>query len=137
MEPPDDGMSVRSWMTRAPVSVPADCPIASALSRMRTEGIRHLLVEDGTLVGIVSGRDLARLPIGETRGQWLAEPVRRIMTEDPVTVAPETPVVVAARLLLESRIGALPVRDGERIVGVFTTSDALEALLLLLEGPRR
>jgi CBS domain-containing protein len=136
MELVPEAASVRSWMTRKPVTVPADCPIASALAHMRNQGIRHLLVEDGALIGIVSGRDLARLPIGDTRGQWLAEPVRRIMTEDPVTVTPDTPVTEAAQLLLESRIGALPVRDGEEIVGIFTTSDALEVLLLLLKGPR-
>ena len=47
-----------------------------------------------------------------------------------MTVAPETPVTVAARVLLERRIGCLPVRDGETIIGIFTRSDALDALLL-------
>ena len=50
-----------------------------------------------------------------------------------VTVAPETPVTGAARVLLERKIGCLPVRDGEAIVGIFTTSDALDALLSALE----
>ena len=57
------------------------------------------------------------------------------MSEGPVSVAPETPLVTAARLLLEQRIGALPVRDGERIVGIFTVPDALEALLAIAEAP--
>jgi CBS domain-containing protein len=52
-----------------------------------------------------------------------------------VSVAPETLMVTAARLLLEHRIGALPVRDGDRIVGIFTVADALEALLAMVEGP--
>jgi CBS domain-containing protein len=41
---------------------------------------------------------------------------------------------MAARLLLEQRIGALPVRQGEQIVGIFTVADALEALLATVEG---
>jgi len=55
------------------------------------------------------------------------------MSEDPVTVAPETPVTVAARVLLERRIGCLPVRDDETIIGIFTRSDTLGALLSALE----
>jgi CBS domain-containing protein len=58
------------------------------------------------------------------------------MTEDPVAVAPETPVTEAARLLLERKIGALPVREGDEVIGIFTTSDALEALLVLADPAR-
>jgi CBS domain-containing protein len=59
------------------------------------------------------------------------------MSEGPVSVGPDTPMVAAARLLLEQRIGALPVRDGEQIVGIFTAADALDALLAMVERPRR
>jgi acetoin utilization protein AcuB len=55
------------------------------------------------------------------------------MTEDPVTVDAEMPVTDAARLLLETRIDALPVREAGEVVGIFTTADALEALLVLIE----
>jgi acetoin utilization protein AcuB len=105
---------------------------------MRTEEVRHLLVMDGDrLTGIVSNRDVRRLLEDPARPACLGDPVSRIMTEGPVTVAPETEVTVAARLLLEAKIGALPVRDGDEIVGIFTKSDALEALLALAEGPGR
>lgn len=128
--------TVRDWMTRGPETVPADCPIRTVLGRMRERGIRHLLVVDGDrLVGIVSNRDLRRLLTDDAPGDRLSQPVSRIMTEDPVTVAPETPVVAAARLLFERRIGGLPVREGDDIVGVFTTADALEALLAVIERP--
>jgi acetoin utilization protein AcuB len=56
------------------------------------------------------------------------------MSEGPVSVTPEMSLVTAARLLLEQRIGALPVRQGERIVGIFTVPDALEALLTIAEA---
>jgi acetoin utilization protein AcuB len=133
--------TIRDWMTREPVTVAVDCPIHVALGRMRSEAVRHLLVVDGDrLAGILSNRDVQRLlgdpPLGADAPPplRLTDPVGRIMTEGPTTVAPETPVVVAARLLLETKIGALPVRDGDDIVGIFTSADALEALLAVVEG---
>ena len=126
--------AVRDWMTKQPATVAPDCSIGAALGRMRRAEVRHLLVVDtDRLVGIVSHRDWRRVQAGELPAGWEGQPVTRIMTEDPVTVAPETPVTAAARVLLERRIGCLPVRDGGVIVGIFTTSDALEALLSALE----
>jgi CBS domain-containing protein len=128
--------TVRDWMTREPAAVSDDCPIRTALARMRAAVIRHLLVlEDDRLVGILSTRDLGRLLADGPPDARLAEPVRTIMTEAPVAVGPDTPVTVAARALLDAKIGALPVRDGERIVGIFTTADALDALLAIVEAP--
>jgi acetoin utilization protein AcuB len=102
---------------------------------MRGAEVRHLLVQDGpVLTGILSSRDLRRLVTRDLDSPLLAGPVGSIMSEGPVSVAPETPLVTAARLLLEQRIGALPVRQGEQIVGIFTIPDALEALLEIAEG---
>ncbi len=123
---------VRDWMTRAPATVSPDCSIDIALQRMRQSEIRHLLVfEAGHLVGIVSNRDWRRIDLQAlaSGGQRISD----IMSDDPVTIAPATPVTSAARVLLERRIGCLPVRDGEAIIGVFTRSDALDALLSALE----
>lgn len=50
---------------------------------------------------------------------------REIMTADPVTVAPGAPVTDAARLMVERRVSALPVIDGDRLVGVVTESDLI------------
>ena len=128
--------TVGNWMTRDPAAVTEDSSLQSALDRMRQAEIRHLLVFDGDrLTGILSTRDLRRLTPSDARIPVLSEPVSHIMTENPVTIAPETPVAMAARVLLESKIGALPVRDGDVIVGIFTTSDALEALLAMVERP--
>jgi CBS domain-containing protein len=126
--------AVRDWMTRAPITVPEDCPVRIALGQMQRDSVRHLLVFDGDrLSGILSSRDVRRLALRDPGPSLLAGPVRAIMTEDPLIVAPETAVTTAARLLLEHRIGALPVRDGDRIIGIFTTADALEALLAAVE----
>jgi CBS domain-containing protein len=129
-----NGGRVRDWMTREPVQVPDDSSIAAALARMRSADVRHLLVMDGDrLCGVLSVRDLRRLA-GRMAASLLVEPVSGIMSDDPVTIAPDTPVPAAARVLLDRKIGALPVRDGDEIVGIFTTADALEALLAMA-GP--
>ena len=129
------GGSVGAWMSKAPMAVGEATPIREAVSLMQRSELRHLLVVDGTvLTGVLSSRDLRRLVMRDLDSPLLTGPVRSIMTEGPVSVAPETPLVTAARLLLERRIGALPVRDGERIVGIFTVPDALEALLAIAEG---
>jgi acetoin utilization protein AcuB len=121
---------VRDWMTRKPATISPNCSMGAAMSRMRRSRIRHLLVLDaGQLVGVVSHRDWSRIPTGAAASGWERQPVTRIMSEDPVTVAPEMLVADAARVLLEGRIGCLPVRDGESICGILTISDALEALL--------
>jgi len=130
-----DNLRVKDWMTREPAQVSEDASIGTALARMRSADVRHLLVLDGDrLCGVVSVRDLRRLA-GAMAASLLIEPVSRIMTEDPVTIAPDTPIATAARVLLDRRIGALPVRDGDDIVGIFTTADALEALLAMAGGP--
>ena len=82
--------AVRDWMTRAPITVPEDCPVRVALGQMQRDGVRHLLVVDGDrLSGILSNRDVRRLALHDPGPPLLAGPVRAIMTEDPVTVAPE------------------------------------------------
>lgn len=135
LEATGPGGSVGDWMSKAPMGVVEDTPIRDAVSLMRRADVRHLLVLNGpVLIGILSSRDLRRLVTRDLDSPLLAGPVRSIMSEGPVSVAPETPLVTAARLLLEQRIGALPVRQGERIVGIFTVPDALEALLAIAEG---
>jgi acetoin utilization protein AcuB len=117
------------------MTVSEDTPIRVAMAHMHSAEIRHLLVMDGpVLTGIVSNRDLRRLVTGDLRSPLLSGPVRSIMSEGPVTASAETPVVVAARLLLEQRIGALPIREGEHIVGIFTVADALDALLAMVDN---
>jgi acetoin utilization protein AcuB len=129
------GGSVGDWMSKAPMAVSEDTPIRDAVSLMQGAEVRHLLVQDGpVLTGILSSRDLRRLVTRDLDSPLLAGSVGSIMSEGPVSVAPETPLVTAARLLLEQRIGALPVRQGNQIVGIFTAPDALEALLAIAEG---
>ena len=111
-----------------------ETPVGEVARLMRTEGIRHVLVVDGdVLVGIASNRDFAGT---RSISRPTSRPGRRsprIMTESPVTVSAQTPLTEAARAMLDQKIGALPVTDDLRLVGILTKADALEALLAWAE----
>jgi CBS domain-containing membrane protein len=100
---------------------------------MTAERVRHLPVldEDGELCGIVSQRDLFRgalakaIGYGESGQRKLLGTlaVKEVMTTGVVTVEPETRITDAAALMLQRRIGCLPVVEGGRLVGIVTESD--------------
>lgn len=130
--------TVREWMTRDPVVVPLEAPVGQVARRMRAERIRHVLVMDGErLAGIVSDRDVRGALVEGEPLPAVSTPVRRVMSDAPVTVGPDTPLTEAARAMLEHKIGALPVVDDDRVLGIVTESDALEALLLWAERAAR
>jgi acetoin utilization protein AcuB len=131
-------MRVADRMTRAVAVVHSDALVWGAAEMMRTRKIRHLPVVDreGHLVGIVTDRDLRQVifdPAIQERAGDLATAlkmlrVRDVMTWGVVTVRSGTPIRDAARLMHEQKIGALPVVEGDRLVGILTESDALKAL---------
>ena len=103
---------------------------------MLKERIRHLLVTEGTrLVGIVTDRDIRlNLPSQATSlSMWevnylLAKlTVGKVMTRSVIITGPDQDAADAARLLLEHKIGALPVLDGEHLIGIVTETDVLRA----------
>lgn len=109
---------------------------------MRLGRIRHLPVTDaGRLVGILSQRDLFRAGISSvlklersTQQRFLAKvPVRAIMTPSPYTIGPDAPVRTAIRLMLEEKIGCLPVVEDGELVGLIGESDCLRYLEHVLD----
>jgi acetoin utilization protein AcuB len=121
-------------MTTIPKTIAAHEPLAAARTLMHDNEARHLPVSrNGKLVGLVSERDL-RTPwprAGGTREQMLVEDV---MTEKPYAVSPTTPVNRVPRTMAAKKQGSAVVVDGGRILGVFTTTDALRALAHSVEG---
>jgi len=100
------------------------------MSRMRRSRISYLLVVDaGRLVGVLSHRDWTRILMGAVADDWERQPVTRIMTEDPVTVAPGDAGGrrCACPAGAQDRLPSCTRR--ETICGILTVSDALEALL--------
>jgi acetoin utilization protein AcuB len=126
-------------MTHDPVSVAPTCPVARVARLMKVQRIRHVLVVDGgRLAGIVSNRDLRAPLASEASRPPLSgdSPVSEVMTEAVVTASPATSLTDAAREMLDQKIGALPIVEGDRLVGILTKSDALEALLAWAERSR-
>lgn len=122
-------------MTAAPETIRAGCTLAEAHRLMRELGVRHLPVLDGgKLVGVISQRDLYLI---ETLKGVDPEQVRveEAMTQDPWTTAPETPLAQVVRHMTDHRLGCAVILRGARVAGVFTTTDAMRALIDALEPP--
>ena len=121
-------------MTTAVITVYPDALLDEALAQMRDADIRHLPVVDRRrrLVGILSDRDLLRQS-GKPHGS--RHRVDEAMTRNVVSVGPATLASEAAALLIDNKIGALPVLDEElALVGVVTETDFLRIALEALGG---
>jgi CBS domain-containing membrane protein len=100
---------------------------------MRQERIRHLPVldDDGQLAGIVSQRDLFRsallrsLGFGSRAEDRMLDSlvVKEAMTNNPQTIGPEAPLPEAARMMVEHKVGCLPVVADGKLVGILTEGD--------------
>jgi acetoin utilization protein AcuB len=120
---------IREIMTRGVVTASPDTRLAEGRRLLDEHRIRHLpVVVDGRLAGIVSDRDLRS---AGASGRPTA--VGEIMTPDPITVGPDTRVEEAAHLMLDRRLGGLPVVDDGELIGIVTSDDLLRALLGVIE----
>jgi len=139
-------MLVRELMTRDPIAVTHDTPVPDALRLMREKKVRRLPVLDShdRLVGIVSDKDLlyASPSPATTLSMWEIPAllgrlkVEKVMTRNVITVGEQTPLEEAARIMADSKIGGLPVMNGEKLVGIITETDLFKSLLELLGGRR-
>lgn len=128
--------TVSDIMTSDVSTINMDTPSGRAMEACSEKRIRHLPVidEQNRLVGLVTDRDL-RYSISPRIGtisennsdrESLKRPVHLIMVRNPATTSPEVPLSKAAALMLEHRVGCLPVVDPERnVVGMVTTSDLM------------
>lgn len=128
---------VKDSMTREVVTLSPQTTAGEALALCREKRIRHLpVVEEGTLVGIVSDRDLrsATPVLGDPgRAEALGRiVVHEVMARDVTTASPDDPIEEAANRLREKRIGCLPVVEGSDLVGIISSSDVMEALVYLM-----
>ncbi len=113
---------VDELMHLRPITVEAGATLAEARGLLAAHRIRHLpVVERGTLVGMLSDADL-----GPYVGYFGNTKVNVAMTANPATIPPDADAAVAARVMLEHKVRALPVTDGDEVVGVVSVSDVLE-----------
>ncbi|MGY6409975.1 MAG: DUF294 nucleotidyltransferase-like domain-containing protein [Alkalilacustris sp.] len=116
-------LKVSDLMSRKPVTCAPDTPVGEAAQAMRDRKISSLGVVDGEglLIGIVTTRDLTARVLAEGRGP--ETPVGAVMTQEPLTLGPDSLGSDILHMMLERRIGHLPVVDGDRLVGMITQTD--------------
>lgn len=137
-------MLVGRRMTPNPKTVTPETSLAEASNRMKSEKVRRypVVTPQGRLVGIVSKDDLlhaspsgiSSLSIWEMTYLLSKVKVQDVMTRKVITVAEDTPLEEAARIMLENKIGGLPVMRGEALVGIITESDIFRAFTEVLGG---
>ena len=122
-------MLVRDCMSARPLTVRHDADYKVALKLMQDHALHHVPVLDSeqNLVGIVAERDLL---IAATHHLQAAVDVGEVMHRGVVTTTGDTPLGDAAALMVDHRIGGLPVLDaGKRVVGVITETDIFRAFV--------
>src|SRR6478672_11445057 len=129
---------VAEWMSTPPLVVAPSTSIQAAQRLMQQQHVRRLpVVADGRLIGIITWGDLraaqpsaaTTLSVYEARALLDKVTVAACMTHDPLTVAPDAPVLEAAQLILDHKVSGLPVVSDGRVVGVITESDLFRLLL--------
>lgn len=126
-------LEVRDLMTPKVFTLkPADS-LEDLYELMDDKHVRHVPIVDreGDLVGLVTHRDLSRSVLGPQEGLPLSvqedilrrRRVREIMATEVDTIEPDAPLQSAAEILLESKIGCLPVVEGDHLVGILTEAD--------------
>ena len=135
-------MLIRERMTHNPITVREDTSLDDALKIMRGNKVRRLPVLDkkGKLVGIVSEKDLlyaspspaTSLSVWEIHSLIAKIKVRELMTKKVITVCEDCPIEEAARIMVDNKIGGLPVVRGDTLVGIITETDLFKVFLELL-----
>ena len=129
---------VGNWMSTNLVSIGPKTTLPEASKLMHTRHIRRLpVVDKGKLVGIVTAGDIREASPSDATSLSIYElnyllarlTIDQIMTRDVITVGPETEIYEAAELMLNYKIGGLPVLENGSLVGIITESDIFRVLV--------
>jgi len=130
---------VGDWMTPNPITVDASATVVEAIHLLKDKNIRRLpVMKNGRLAGIVTEKMLISFSPGKSSSldTWelhylLAKtPVTEAMNPKPFTVTPGTDIAEAAQLIRDKKLNGITVVDEQGdLVGIFTTTNALEALI--------
>jgi acetoin utilization protein AcuB len=131
-------MVAEELMSKSPHVVQVTETIRNVMAKLAECDVRHLpVVHHGRLVGMVSDRDLRRLsdpmfdlaPESAARGALLEQPISQLMSGDVISVQPESEAAEVIDLMIQHRIGAVPVTDpdGSTLLGIISYVDVLRA----------
>jgi len=134
----DSGLAVSEAMTREVRTVNHNDSLSVADELMKVGRFRHVVVLDdsGEVTGVISRRDIFHGALAWSLGQGAAAhqkmlesyPVKQVMESNVVVIAPAADLGEAARLMLENKVGCVPVVDGGELVGILTEGDFLALL---------
>ena len=132
-------MTVADWMTPNPITIDEDASIIEAMHLLKEKNIRRLpVMRKGKIAGVVTEKMLLTFSPGKSTSldTWEAHyllaktPVKQAMNPKPHKVTAETRVSDAAKLLHDRKLnGVLVVNERGDLIGIFTTTNALEALI--------
>jgi acetoin utilization protein AcuB len=138
---------VEKWMTRNPVTIEKDATVIEAMHLMKEKNIRRLPVMDkGEIVGILTDKMVMEfkpskatsLDTWEVHYILSKTPVTEAMNPKPYKVTPDTELTEAAGLLHDRKLnGVLVVNEKDELVGIFTVTNALEALIEICKNPEK
>ena len=129
---------VRDWMTPNPTIITPKTPLPEAQELMMDNNIRRLpVVKREKLVGIVTLGDIREAMPSDVTSLTIHEMTylldrlyaREFMTGDPVTVSPNATIAEAARLMLDYKVGGLPVMEDGELDGIITETDFCRLLI--------
>jgi acetoin utilization protein AcuB len=134
--------TVRDVMTREPIVLEPEDTLMKALEIMRLRGVRRIpIVLADLLVGLLVEGDLKRAEpstLSESQDDFNRvmedTPISRIMIQNPMTIAPDTPLLAAAETLHATKYGALPVVEDGKVIGILTDNDLIRTLVEILRG---
>jgi acetoin utilization protein AcuB len=134
-------MLVGDRMSHPVIVVNPRTPIVDALDLLRKEHIRRApVVKDGEMIGIISDKDLINaspssatsLSVWELNYLLSKIMVKDVMTRKVRSVAEDTPIEEAARIMADNKIGGLPVMRGKEVIGIITETDLFKVFLELM-----
>jgi acetoin utilization protein AcuB len=123
---------IQKYMTMTPHSIGSEQTIATASAMMRKYEIRHLpVLHGGKLLGMLTDRDI-KLVEALRDVDPAKTSVEEAMTERPYSVGPEAPLDEVVETMADNKYGSAIIMQNQKVVGVFTTVDACQALCELL-----
>ncbi len=140
-------MLVKDRMSKHPLTIDTDATLSETHRYMQEQKIRHLPVVDktGKLVGLVTEDDLLRaepssatsLSVWEIHSLLDRIRVKDVMVRALITTTEDTPIEEAAHLMLDHKIGCLPVLRDDRLVGIITESDMFRTFMELFAARQK
>ena len=139
-------MLIREIMTKKPVTTRSETSVSDALDLMHAKNVHRIPVLDakGRLIGIVSESDLlyaspspaTSLNVWEIHSLMAKLTVGKVMTRKVITVPEDAPIEKAAQIMVENKIGGLPVVREKALVGIITETDLFKVFISMMGGYR-